>query len=138
QETAADAHQFGIEIRDLQAVIESFGAKVYDALQKKLGFSVESLTKWLQTNGPWLANRMVEGMSKIWAVATKIVSVIRERRGARGAAGLMGPCDTRVEHHAPCKFCNPEALRRNGDFGRPPESYGRFCEARGRYIGWRP
>jgi len=78
QKTAADAHQFGIEMRDLQAVIESFGAKVYDALQKKLGFSVESLTKWLQKNGPWLANRMVEVMSKIWAVATKIVSVIGE------------------------------------------------------------
>lgn len=78
QKTAADAHQFGVELRDLETVVQSFGAQVYDALQKKLGFSVQSLTTWLQKNGPALAVRMVEILSKIWDIAGKIVGVIGE------------------------------------------------------------
>jgi hypothetical protein len=76
QKTAADAHQFGIELRDLETVVQSFGAQVYEALQKRLGLSVENLTKWLQKNGPALAGRMVEILTKIWDIAERIVHVI--------------------------------------------------------------
>lgn len=72
QKTVEDAHAFMENVRDLQTVIEAFGLKIEDALQKKLGVSVKSVTQWLQRNGPLLATRIAEVIVKVIDVAERV------------------------------------------------------------------
>lgn len=67
-----DAHKFMMEMRDLTTILEAFGLQVYDALSRRLGLSVHELTKWLQTNGPAVADRVAEIALKVIDVAEQI------------------------------------------------------------------
>jgi hypothetical protein len=63
---ASDAHQFGMRMRDLQTNLEAFGNAVYDALAKKLGFSLDQLNDWMQKNGPQLATKVAADI--LWII----------------------------------------------------------------------
>lgn len=54
------AHQFMVQLRDLEAQLEVFGVQVADAIQQKLGVSLKSIREWMEKNGPWLAQRVAE------------------------------------------------------------------------------
>lgn len=75
---AKDAHEFENQIRDLQTTLEAFGLRVLDALQNKLGFSVEKLNKWLRENGPHLAEQIADAVGKIWCAAEYLMTKLME------------------------------------------------------------
>lgn len=75
---AERAHQFMIELRDFEAQLEVFGVQVVDALQKKLGISLEKITSWFAKNGPWLAATVAEMASKIIDAANQIIDKLKE------------------------------------------------------------
>jgi hypothetical protein len=57
---AADgAHRFNESLRRLDDQLYVFGVRVVDVLEKKLGFSLDKVTQWFVSNGPWLANEVV-------------------------------------------------------------------------------
>ena len=69
KQATEDAHRFMEQLRDLLPFVEQFGVRVYEAIANRLGFTIEKLTVWLQQNGPWLADRIVEAAVKVigWA-----------------------------------------------------------------------
>lgn len=71
------AHEFMVLVRDLKTQLEIFGVKVYDAISRKLGISLESITNWLRDNGPWLASRIADVISIILDLAEKIGTAIK-------------------------------------------------------------
>ena len=66
---AERAHRFMEEIRRLGDEVERFGFKVQDALQNRLGLSVESITTWLEKNGDRLAATVVNGLQQLFNLA---------------------------------------------------------------------
>jgi hypothetical protein len=80
EKASRDAHQFMMQLRNLQTYVEQFGVQVYDALVKKLGFSMSTITQWLQVNGPMLADRVASAMLTIIDVAEwlgqKIIALV--------------------------------------------------------------
>jgi hypothetical protein len=77
KQATEDAHQFMMKLRELGVFVQAFGIRVYDALSKKLGLSMESLAQWLQTNGPRIADRVADVLVKIIELAEKIGPAIR-------------------------------------------------------------
>ncbi len=72
----ADAHRFMNSLRNLETVLQAFGAQVEDALQKKLGVNLKQLSAWIETHGPTLATQLVAAASQIYAVATMIARAV--------------------------------------------------------------
>lgn len=77
---AEHAHEFMIELRDLQAQFEVFVVQVADAIQQKLKFNLEDLRHWLEKNGPQLALRFADTAKQmidaaIW-IADKLTIVV--------------------------------------------------------------
>jgi hypothetical protein len=72
KEATEDAHRFMMQLRELGVFVQAFGIRVYDALSKKLGGSMESLSQWLQTNGPMIADRVADILVKLITLAEKI------------------------------------------------------------------
>lgn len=58
EKAADDAHKFMMDLRRLGDQLVIFGTMVQDALQNKLKISLESITEWMQQNGPWLADQV--------------------------------------------------------------------------------
>jgi hypothetical protein len=77
KQATEDAHRFMMKLRELGVFVQAFGIRVYDALSKKLGVSMESLSQWLQTNGPRIADRVADVLVKIIELAEKIGPAIR-------------------------------------------------------------
>lgn len=75
---AERAHQFMNQLRAFEAQLEVFGVQVVDALQKKLGISLDKITAWFTKNGPWLASTFAEMASKIIEAANRIIEVLKE------------------------------------------------------------
>src|ERR1700733_4850729 len=73
---AEDAKNFEKSLRDLMIYIEAFGLKVQDALQNKLGISVKGVTDWLEKNGPWLADVVVNAAKRVVDAAEWIIEKI--------------------------------------------------------------
>ena len=59
-QAAAHAHEFMVQLRDFEGQLEVFGVQVVDAIQQKLGVSLQSVREWFEKNGPWLAKRVAE------------------------------------------------------------------------------
>jgi hypothetical protein len=59
-QAAEHAHQFMVDLRDLQTQLEVFAVKVEDAIQRKLGVSLKSITEWFDKNGDKLAERIAD------------------------------------------------------------------------------
>jgi len=72
KEATEDAHRFMVQLRDLQVYVEAFGVRVMDALQNKLGMSLEQIKDWLATNGPMLADRVATIMVKLIDLAERV------------------------------------------------------------------
>lgn len=72
EKATKDAHRFMDELRTLEVYLQAFGAQVYDALVKRMGHGLHSLTDWLAKNGPMLANRLVDVISKVLDLAERI------------------------------------------------------------------
>jgi hypothetical protein len=68
-----DSHRFMESLRDAVPFIEQFGVRVYDAIANKLGFTIETLTSWLQRNGPALADRIADALVKLIGYAEKLI-----------------------------------------------------------------
>jgi hypothetical protein len=51
---------------------------VLDALQNKLGFSIKDLQRWLEKNGPLVADRLIEGIEQLWHAADWIRKKLEE------------------------------------------------------------
>jgi hypothetical protein len=68
-QASKNAHQFMMDLRDLQTQLEQFGVQIEDALQKKLGISLKSINEWLKVNGPWLADRIADVIGEIIELA---------------------------------------------------------------------
>jgi tail lysozyme len=66
---AADSHAFMVNLRDLFTLIEAFGTKIGDALEKKLGWNLEKIGKWLDKNGDHLANQIVDAINMVLTAA---------------------------------------------------------------------
>lgn len=75
---AEDAHKFMMQMRDLETTIEAFGAKVLDALQNKLGWSIQKLNAWIQANGDKITDKLIDGIEKLWHAAQYIIDTIKE------------------------------------------------------------
>lgn len=73
-----DAHRFMIQLRAFEAQLESFGVQVVDALQKKLGVSLESVRAWFAKNGPWLAGVVADMASNVIEAANLIIGKLKE------------------------------------------------------------
>lgn len=72
------AHQFMIQLRNFEAQLEVFGVQVVDALQKKLGFSLDKISAWFAKNGPWLAKVVADMASHIIDAANYIIEKLKE------------------------------------------------------------
>lgn len=57
---AADAHKFMTSLRNLGDQFTVFGTQIYEAIQSKLKFSLDTLTNYLAANGPRLAAQVVD------------------------------------------------------------------------------
>lgn len=75
-QAAEHAHQFMVQLRDFQAQLEVFGVQVADAIQQKLGFSLQSLRAWFEKNGPWLAQRVADVAKQMIDAATWIAEKV--------------------------------------------------------------
>ena len=65
KQATEDAHEFMVQMRELGVFLQAFGLRVYDALSRKLGGSTRSLTEWLRTNGPMVADRVADILVKL-------------------------------------------------------------------------
>jgi hypothetical protein len=77
KEATEDAHRFMMQLRELGVFVQAFGIRVYDALSKKLGVSMSSLSEWLQTNGPRIADRVADILVAIITLAEKIGPAVK-------------------------------------------------------------
>lgn len=73
---AEDAHRFMVEVRDLKVQLQAIGVQIYDALVRKLGGGVHSLTEWLRANGPMIAERTGDILVTIIELAEIITPAI--------------------------------------------------------------
>lgn len=69
--TAADAHQFMMDLRDLGDQLQAFGLKVEDALLKHFGVSLKTVTEYLREHGDELSTKIAGGLEKILQYADK-------------------------------------------------------------------
>lgn len=69
-QAAEHAHQFMVQLRDLEAQIEVFIVQVGDAIEQKLKFNLEDVRRWLEKNGPALAQRFAEAAKQLidWSI----------------------------------------------------------------------
>lgn len=78
-QAAKDAHRFEEEVRDLKTVLEGFGATVFDVLENKLHFSLKTVTEWLQTNGPRVAQELSDGIRQLWDwINNKLIPILKD------------------------------------------------------------
>lgn len=76
EKAAEDANKFMKSMRDLEVVIEAFGARVLDALQNKLGVSIKDLKDYLEAHGDEIATRMIAAVETLWNWANRIKDAI--------------------------------------------------------------
>jgi hypothetical protein len=69
--TAADAHQFMMDLRDLGDQLQAFGLKVEDALLRHFGVSLKTVTEYLREHGDELSTKIAGGLEKILGYADK-------------------------------------------------------------------
>ncbi len=74
---AADAHRFMDSLRSLETVLQVFGAQVEDAIQKKLGVSLQHLSGWIEAHGPQLAAELVGAADDLFHAALWIERAVR-------------------------------------------------------------
>jgi hypothetical protein len=72
EKASKDAHAFMMDLRDLGTQLELFGLQVYEALSKRLGVNLHDVVDWLKKNGPLLAERVAEILSKLLDFAERI------------------------------------------------------------------
>lgn len=70
---AEDAHKFQSSLRDLILVLEAFGTKVWDILEKKFHLSLVEINKWLQAHGNEIADKIAWAVNKILEVLPLLI-----------------------------------------------------------------
>jgi hypothetical protein len=70
-QTAKDAHQFMMGVRDLGDQLQAFGLKVEDALLKHFGVSLKTVTEYLRAHGAELSDKIAGGLERILVYADK-------------------------------------------------------------------
>lgn len=76
EQATKDAHRFMMEMRDLVTQLEYFGIQVYNAISRRLGGGLHSLTDWLRVNGPMLAERTADILVRILDLIERITPAI--------------------------------------------------------------
>lgn len=77
EKATQDANRFQTAVRDLTIYLQAFGIQVYDAIARKFGGSLESVGKWLQANGPMLADRIADVLKRVLDLAVMITPAIK-------------------------------------------------------------
>jgi hypothetical protein len=78
EKAASDAHKFQNQLRDLGTELEALGYRIVDALQKKLGVSLDDILKWVDKNGPRIADDIIHIGKWIIDSAITIVRWVKE------------------------------------------------------------
>lgn len=77
-QAAKHAHEFMVDLRGLESQLEAFGIQVVDAIENKLGVSLNSVRDWIAKNGPWLASRIADVAKQMIDAAIWIAEKIRD------------------------------------------------------------
>jgi hypothetical protein len=76
EKATEDAHRFMVALRDLSIYLQAFGIRVYDILSQRLGLSFEKIERWLEANGPRLADNIGKALTALITLAERMTPII--------------------------------------------------------------